>query len=394
MRNWKKLSSAALAAMVMATVMAGCGGGEKKADKAASDTIKIGSCFELTGNVAVYGKSANSGLKLAVEEINAKGGVNGKKLEIIESDNKSEPSESGNAYTKLITQNKVVAIVGPATSGCVAAGTPICEGSKIPQIAPCATAPGITVNNGKVRPFTFRACFIDPFQGKVMAEFADKTLKVKNVAILKDSSSDYAKGLADVFRKTMEAKGNKIAAEEAYLAKDVDFKAALTKLKASNPDAIYVPGYYEEVSKIIKQARELGITVPMMGADGWESPKLAEIAGAAALKDCYYVSAFSADDKDPSVQAYIKSYKAKYNATPDIFSMQGYNAGLILADALKRANGGDGAALAKAIETTKDLPVASGKITFDANHDPVMAALIIDFKDGKPSLKEKIALSK
>ena len=395
MRNWKKLSSAALAAMVMATVMAGCGGGEKKAEKAAaSDTIKVGACFELTGNVAVYGKSANSGLKMAVEEINAKGGVNGKKLEIIEADNKSEPSESGNAYTKLITQNKVVAIVGPATSGCVAAGTPICEGSKIPQLAPCATAPNVTVVNGKVRPFTFRACFIDPFQGRVMAEFADKTLKVKNVAILKDSSSDYAKGLADVFRKTMEGKGGKIVAEEAYLAKDVDFKAALTKLKGSNPDAIYVPGYYEEVSKIIKQARELGINVPMLGADGWESPKLAEIAGAKALKDCYYVSAFSTDDEDPSVQAFIKNFKAKYNSNPDIFSMQGYNAGLILADALKRANGGDGVALAKAIETTKELPVASGKITFDANHDPVMAALIIDFKEGKPSLKEKIALNK
>ena len=392
MRNWKKLSSAALAAMVMATVMAGCGGGDKKKDAAAGDTIKIGACFELTGNVASYGKGANMGLKMAVEEINAKGGINGKKITIIEADNKSEPSESGNAYTKLITQNKVVAIVGPATSGCVAAGAPICEGSKIPQMAPCATAPNVTVVNGKVKPYTFRACFIDPFQGKVMGEFANSTLKVKNIAILKDSSSDYAKGLAQVFRATVEAKGSKITTEEAYLAKDTDFKAALTKIKATNPDAIYVPGYYEEVAKVIKQARELGITVPMLGGDGWESPKLPEIAGAAALKDCYYVSAFSADDKDPSVQAFIKGFKEKYKADPDIFSMQGYNAGLILADALKRAKGTDGTALAKAIEATKDLPVASGKITYDANHNPVMAALIINFVDGKARLKEKIAL--
>lgn len=391
MRNWKRLTSAALAAMVLAAVAAGCGGGDKKKE-AASDTIKVGACFELTGNVANYGKAANMGLKMAIDEVNAKGGVNGKKLSIIEADNKSEPSESGNAYTKLITQNKVVAIVGPATSGCVAAGTPICEGNKVPQLAPCATAPGITVNNGKVRPFTFRACFIDPFQGKVMGEFANNSLKVKNVAILKDSSSDYAKGLAQVFRATFEGKGGKIVGEEAYLSKDTDFKAALTKLKASNPDAIYVPGYYEEVSKIIKQARELGITAPMLGCDGWESPKLAEIAGAAALKDCYYVSAFSADDKDPSVQNFIKAFKEKYKSEPDIFSMQGYNAGLVLADALKRANGGNGEALAKAIEATKDLPVASGKLTFDANHDPVMAALIINFENGKARLKEKIAL--
>ncbi len=381
----------AAGALVMGA-LTGCGGDKKKEAKPAGDTIKVGACFELTGNVAVYGKSANMGLKMAVDEVNAKGGINGKKIELVESDNKSEPSESGNAYTKLINKDKVVAIVGPATSGCVAAGAPICEGAKIPQIAPCATAPNVTFVNGKVKPFTFRACFIDPFQGKVMAAFTQKNLKVKNVAILMDSSSDYAKGLAQVYQATHEANGGKIVAKEAYLAKDVDFKAALTKIKATNPEAIYVPGYYEEVSKIIKQARELGINVPMLGADGWESPKLAEIAGAKALKDCYYVSAFSADDKDPSVQAFIKSFKEKFKSEPDIFSMQGYNAGLILADSLKRANGGDGTALAKAIEATKDLPVASGKITFDAHHDPVMAALIITFKEGKASLQEKIAL--
>ena len=390
MRSWKKLTSAALAAMVLAAVAAGCGGGEKK--KEAANDIKVGSCFELTGNVANYGKATNMGVKMAIDEVNAKGGINGKKITILEADNKSEPSESGNAYTKLITQNKVVAIIGPATSGCVAAGTPICEGNKVPQIAPCATAPGITVNKGKVRPYTFRACFIDPFQGKVMSEFAAKSLKVKNVAILKDSSSDYAKGLAQVFRANLESKGGKIVGEEAYLSKDTDFKAALTKLKAANPEAIYVPGYYEEVSKIVKQARELGIKAPMLGCDGWESPKLVEIAGAEALQGCYYVSAFSADDKDPSVQNFIKAFKEKYKADPDIFCMQGYNAGLVLADALKRSNGAAGEALAKAIESTKDLPVASGKMTFDANHDPVMAALIIGFENGKTRLKEKISM--
>lgn len=390
MRNWKKLASAALAAMVFATVMSGCGGEKKQ--EAAGDTIKVGASFELTGNVANYGKSILSGFKMAVDEVNAKGGVNGKKIAVIESDNKSEPSESGNSVTKLVTQDKVVAVVGPATSGCVAAAAPITTANKIPQIAPSATAPAITVENGKVKDFMFRACFIDPFQGQVMAEFANKTLGVKNVAVLFDSSSDYSKGLAEVFQKTLEGKGGKVVAKEAFLAKDVDFKATLTKIKATNPEAIYVPGYYEEVSKIIKQAREIGLNVPMLGCDGWESPKLAEIAGAAALKDCYYVSAFNAKDTDPSVQAFIKAYKEKYQKDPDIFAMQGYNAGLVLVDALKRAGSTDGTALAKAIAATKDLPVASGKLTFDANHNPIMSALIISLDNGVPTLKEKISL--
>ncbi len=391
MKTWKKLATAALAALVCASVLSGCGG-EKKQAADAGDTIKIGASFELTGNVANYGKSSLSGLKMAVDEINAKGGINGKKLTLVESDNKSEPSESGNSITKLVTQDKVIAVVGPATSGCVAAGSPITTANKIPHIAPAATAPGITVENGKAKEFMFRACFIDPFQGQVMATFASNTLKAKNVAILLDSSSEYSKGLADVFQKTLEGKGGKIVGKEAFLAKDLDFKASLTKLKAGNPDAIYVPAYYEEVSKIIKQAREIGINVPILGCDGWESPKLAEIAGKDALKDCYYVSAFSAQDNDPSVQAFIKAYKEKNQKDPDIFVMQGYNAGLILADAIKRAGTADGTKLAQAIAATKDLPVASGKLTFDANHNPVMPALIISLEGGVPNLKEKISL--
>ena len=391
MKKWKKLATAAMAAMLCASLLTGCGG-EKKQAADTGDTIKVGAAFELTGNVANYGKSTNEGLKLAIDELNKAGGVNGKKISLVESDNKSEPAESGNAVTKLITQNKVAAIVGPATSGCVNAATPIATSNKIPYIAPCATAPNITNDNGKVKEFVFRACFIDPFQGQVMAVFADKTLKVKNVAIFYDSSSDYSKGLAEVFQKTFEGKGGKIVAKEAFLGKDVDFKAALTKLKASNPDALYIPGYYEEVSKIIKQAREMGITCPLIGSDGWESPKLAEIAGKDALKDCYYVSAFNAKDEDPSVQDFIKKFKAKYQKDPDIFAMQGYNAGLILADAIKRAGTTDGTKLAKAIAETKDLQIASGKLTFDANHNPVMPALIIAIENGVPVLKEKISL--
>lgn len=393
MSKWKKFTSTCLVAALSTALLAGCGGEKKDSAAANADKYVIGASFELTGNVANYGKSTLSGLKLAVDQVNKAGGVNGKQLVVVESDNKSEPAESGNSVTKLITQDKVVAVVGPATSGCVFAATPVVTSNKVPLIAPCATAPAITVDNGQVKEFIFRACFIDPFQGRVMAEFADKTLGVKNVAILHDASSDYSKGLAEVFEKTLNEKGGKVVAKEAFLAKDIDFKAALTKIKAANPEAIYIPGYYEEVAKIIKQTREIGLNVPLIGCDGWDSPKLVEIAGPEALNNTYFSSAFSVQDQTESVQKFIADYKAMYQKDPDIFCMQGYNAGLVLADALKRAgDGADGTKLAAAIAATKDLPVASGKLTYDKDHNPIISAIIIEMKDGVQSFKEKISL--
>ena len=393
MSKWKKFTSACLVAALSTALLAGCGGEKKDSAAANADKYVIGASFELTGNVANYGKSTLSGLKLAVDQVNKAGGVNGKQLVVVESDNKSEPAESGNSVTKLTTQDKVVAVVGPATSGCVFAATPVVTSNKVPLIAPCATAPAITVDNGQVKEFIFRACFIDPFQGRVMAEFADKTLGVKNVAILHDASSDYSKGLAEVFEKTLNEKGGKVVAKEAFLSKDIDFKAALTKIKAANPEAIYIPGYYEEVAKIIKQTREIGLNVPLIGCDGWDSPKLVEIAGPEALNNTYFSSAFSVQDQTESVQKFIADYKAMYQKDPDIFCMQGYNAGLVLADALKRAgDGADGTKLAAAIAATKDLPVASGKLTYDKDHNPIISAIIIEMKDGVQSFKEKISL--
>lgn len=393
MSKWKKFTSACLVAALSTVLLAGCGGEKKDSAAANADKYVIGASFELTGNVANYGKSTLSGLKLAVDQVNKAGGVNGKQLVVVESDNKSEPAESGNSVTKLITQDKVVAVVGPATSGCVFAATPVVTSNKVPLIAPCATAPAITVDDGQVKEFIFRACFIDPFQGRVMAEFADKTLGVKNVAILHDASSDYSKGLAEVFEKTLNEKGGKVVAKEAFLSKDIDFKAALTKIKAANPEAIYIPGYYEEVAKIIKQTREIGLNVPLIGCDGWDSPKLVEIAGPEALNNTYFSSAFSVQDQTESVQKFIADYKAMYQKDPDIFCMQGYNAGLVLADALKRAgDGADGTKLAAAIAATKDLPVASGKLTYDKDHNPIISAIIIEMKDGVQSFKEKISL--
>ncbi|MDD4321177.1 MAG: ABC transporter substrate-binding protein [Acidaminococcaceae bacterium] len=391
MKAWKKAVGCTCAAMLMTTMFAGCGGAKK--DAAKSDEIVIGAHFELTGGVANYGKSTLNGVQLAIEQANAKGGVLGKKIKLVQGDNKSEPAEAGNIATKLITADHAVVLIGPATSGCVAASAPIATANKVPLMAPVATAPGITVGkDGKVKPFVFRACFIDPFQGKVMAVFAEKTLKVKKVAILFDSSSEYSKGLTAVFTKTLEANGGQVVDKEAFLAKDVDFKATLTKIKASNPEAIYVPAYYEEVSKIIKQAREVGLTCPILGSDGWDSPKLAEIAGKEALNNTYFCSAYSAQDKEPGVQNFIKAYKAKYNAEPDNFSIHGYDAALVVIEAIKRAGSTDGVKIAQELSRIKDFPVATGKFTVDADHNPVSGAVIIELKDGVQTFKEKITL--
>ena len=394
MKSWKKLASAALAAVVVAGLLGGCGGGDKKSGDAGKggNEFVVGVNAELTGNVANYGKSMKSGFELAVEEVNKAGGINGKKVRVVEADNKSEPSESGNAATKIVTKDKVVAVIGPATSGCVAAEEPILSSNKVPLIAPCATAPGITVDkSGKVKPFVFRACFIDPYQGEIMAKFASEDLKVKKVAILHDSSSDYSKGLTAVFTEKFKAAGGTITADEAYLAKDIDFKAALTKLKATNPDAIYIPGYYEEVAKIIKQAREIGLNVvPLLGCDGWDSPKLVEIAGKEATNKCYFSNAYTAEDKDPGVQKFISAYKAKFNKVPDVFALEGYNAGLVLFNALKTANSTDGTKIAEALAKTKDLQVANGKFSYDEKHNPVTTALVIELKNGVQTLNKKI----
>lgn len=378
MKSWKKSAMMAAMAVMLAS--------------SAYADVKVGACFEYTGGVAMYGQHISSGFELAAKEVNDKGGLWGKeKVVVVKADNKSEPGESGNAMTKLVFQEKVVAVCGPATTGCVMAAVPITYGAKVPHIAPSATGAAVTQFKGAVNPVMFRACFIDPFQGSVMAKFAAENKKTKNCAIYMDKSSDYAKGLAANFEKTLVAMGGKIVANEAYLAKDVDFKAALTRLKAANPEAIYVPGYYEEVSKIIKQARELGITVPMYGCDGWESPVLAEIAGKAALKNCFYVSAFSADDPDPSIKAFMDAFKAFKGEPADVFSQQGYNAGKVLFAAMEKAGkGAKGVDIAKAMAATKDLPIAGGTLTYDANHNPVMPGLIIDLSSGSAKLAAKV----
>ena len=378
----KKLAAVLAATMVMGGVLAGCGSSSN------SNEIKVGANFELTGNVANYGAASMRGFKLAIKEINDAGGVNGKKIVIAEADNKSEASEAVNAATKLISDDGAKVIVGPAVTANVIAESQVATENKIPVLAPDATSPDVTVENGKVKPFIFRSCFIDPQQGTVMAKFAGENLKAKTAVVYYDNSSDYSKSLAKVFQEKFEAAGGKVLMQEAFVAKDQDFKATLTKLKDANADIMFVPAYYEEVGKIVKQARELGMNMPILGTDGWDDKKVADIAGADALNNTYFST--HSPDKDESVKPFVDAYQKEYGEMPNVFAALGYDAGKLLADAIKRAGSDDPEKIRDALEQTKDLQVGTGTITMDKFHNPIKQAVILQNKDGDRVMVAKI----
>lgn len=374
---FKTMAAAICAASILIT---GCGGGSSTS----SDSIKIGALADLTGNNAIYGIGVMRGFKLAVKEINAAGGINGKQLVLAEADSKSEPSEASNAMSKVIDQDKVKVVTGLDTSSCSIAASSISEAAKVPYLAVTSTNPAVTVDkDGKTKPNTFRVCFIDPFQGTVGANFVINDLKARTAAIYIDNSSDYSKGLCEFFKKSFTEKGGTIVAEEAYLQKDTDFKAVLTKIKAANPEVVYVPGYYDEVGKIVKQARELGITAPFVGADGWDSSKMIEIAGAEALNNTYFTNHYSPDSDSPKSKAFVAAFEKEYNQRPDAMSVLGYDAMMLMADAIKRAGSDDSAKVSKALAETKNFEAVTGNLTIDEQHNPVKSATIIEYKDGK-----------
>ena len=386
-----KLASMIACGLLAGTLFTGCGGGDSAGggSNADSNEIVVGSNFELTGNVAQYGANANNGFKLAIKEINDAGGINGKKIRIVEADAKSDAAEAVNAAIKLISDDKVVALVGPAVTANVIAESQVATDNKVPVIAPAATNPDVTVENGTVKPFIFRACFIDPQQSEVMAQFARKDLEANKAVLYIDSSSDYSKSLGKIFKERFEADGGVVVMEEAFLAKDQDFKAALTKIQTANADVIFVPAYYEEVGKIVKQARELGITAAILGTDGWDDTKVIEIAGKDALNNTFFCThCFEGED---SMQNFIKAYQNEYLAEPNAFAALGYDAGKMLINAIER--GGDNPEkIRENIENIADLQVGTGKITMDAaTHNPIKGIVIIETKDGVRELRTKIA---
>ena len=355
---------------------------------AAPDTIKVGEYASITGKEASLGQSSHQGTVLAVETINAAGGVLGKKLELITEDTQSKAGESGTAVRKLISRDKVVAILGEVASSRSLEGAPVAQRAKVPMITPASTNPKVT----EIGDYIFRVCFIDPFQGPVMAKFALNTLKAKRIAILSSSSSAYSVGLAKYFKEAFLAGGGQVVAEPKYAEGDKDFKAQLTSIKAAGVDAIFSPGYYNEGALIVKQARDLAITVPVFGGDSWEAEALMELGGK-AVEGAFLCSHYSPQDPSPRVQEFVSAYKARWGNgfAPDSNASLGYDSVLVLVDAIKRAGSTDRTKIRDALAVTKNFPAVTGNITINEKRDASKNAVIITVKNGEFQFVESIA---
>jgi branched-chain amino acid transport system substrate-binding protein len=345
--------------------------------QSSGDVIKIGDVGSMTGEEASFGISTHQGVELALKQINAAGGVKGKQLQEVLVDDQGRPDEAATAVTKLITQNGVSAIIGEVASSRSLAMAPIAQRYKIPMITPTSTNPDVT----KKGDYIFRACFIDSFQSKVMARFALDNLKLKKFAILRDVKNDYSVGLSNLFTQYVKEGGGTITIDQSYSAGDKDFKGQLTAIRATNPDAIYVPGYYGDVVLIGRQARELGIKAPMMGGDGWDSPKLKEIGGE-ALNGYYISNHYSTGDKNPKTQDFVAKYKSTYGNLPDSMAALAYDATFMLADAMNRAKSLSPSDVRDALAATKDFDGITGKISMGADRNPVKSAVILKLVNG------------
>jgi len=361
------------------------GGGEGGRSTSSTGDILIGHFASMTGDTATFGVSADEGIQLAKDEINAAGGVLGRKIKVITEDDRSLNDEAKTTVQKLIGRDHVVALLGEIASSRSIAGAPIAQDERVPMLSPGSTNPKVT----EIGDYIFRACFIDNFQGTAVAKFAMGDLKAKRFAILYANNSDYSVGLRKYFRDAVTAGGGQIVADLTYQEKsDVDFKGQLTKIRDANPDAIFVPGYYTEAALICQQARELGIKAPLMGGDGWDSDQLVAI-GKGAVEGCYFANHYAAEEDRPEVQKFVQSYRARYKnpdgspKTPDAMAILGYDAMRLMADAIKRAGGTEGTKIRDALAATKDFPGASGSITIDENRNAKKPIIILKITNGQ-----------
>ena len=371
MKSPKSLFAVAAALSVFALLPSCKSGG--------GDTIKVGEFASLTGKEATFGTSAHEGTQLAIEQTNAAGGVMGKKLELLTEDDQTKPGEPANAVNKLISKDGVVAVLGEVASSRSLEAAPICQQNQIPMISPASTNPAVT----KEGDFIFRVCFTDTFQGAALANFASGTLKAKKVAVLTDVKSDYSKGLAKSFKEKYASNGGALGIQLDFNGGDKDFKGQLTAIKSDGADAIFLPGYYNDVALICIQAKQLGMNIPIFGGDGWESDRLLTI-GKDAVEGHYFSTHCSPDQGTPEMAAFVKAYKERYNGkTPDAMAILGYDSAMVLVDAMKRAGSTDGHALRDAIAATKDFRGASGTFSLNADRDADKALVFIQIKDGK-----------
>lgn len=372
-----------LALILVLSLLVGCGG--QDSNKGNENEIRIGLNYELSGNVASYGQQSVDGIMMAFDEINANGGIDGKQIVPVKIDNKSDAQEATSVATRLMTQENIVAALGPATSGDFMATIPVAMQNQIPVISSSATADyGVTVdNNGNVNEFVFRTCYTDAFQGVTLANFSINNLNATKAVIVKDNSSDYGKGLAENFRATFEAAGGTIVAEEGYVAKEKDFNAILTSIRGKEFDVLFIPGYYEEAGLIIKQARELGIDVPILGADGFGAPELTTLAGAENLTNVYFSNHYSSLGDNPKVTEFVEAFKAKYNGNePSAFNALGYDLGYFIADAIERAGSTDPVEIKDALKATKDFDGVTGIVTVGEDHNAIKSAFVVELENG------------
>lgn len=355
-------------------LMSGCT--KKSAD--AGNEILVGEYGSLSGSEATFGISTSEGVNLAFAEKNKAGGIKGKQIKLITLDNQGKPEEARAAVQRLVTQDRVVAVIGEVASSRTLAAAPVAQQYKVPMISPSSTNPKVT----EVGDYIFRVCFIDPFQGLVMAKFAHQEIKKQRVAILRDVKSDYSTGLADVFSTEFKKMGGEIVADESYQAGETDFKAQLTQIKGKRPEAIFVPGYYTEVGLIARQARQLGMTVPLLGGDGWDSEKLSEL-GQDAIKGSYFSNHYTTESTDPVVVEFIKKYREVYKGkTPDGLAALGYDAAKILIEAMERAPEITPLAIRDEIAKTKNFTGVTGVISIDEKRNATKSAVVVQV-DGK-----------
>jgi branched-chain amino acid transport system substrate-binding protein len=380
----KRLLAAALAATMVAASVTGCAqsgdaGSQGSGDAAGGDTVKIGGLAPLTGNVSVYGIATNNGIKLAVDEINKAGGVLGKKIEYVPYDEKGDAIEAVNAYNKLVQDDKVVALIGDVTSKPTIAVAQKAVKDGLPMITATGTAADITKAGDNV----FRACFIDPYQGELMAAYAARKLNAKTAAIIYDNGDDYSTGVANAFEEAAKSEGITITNKEAYQSGAMDFKTQLTKIKASNPDVVMIPVYYSDVALIAVQAKDIGLKAKLLGADGWDGVlEKIDKSNQDAVKDCYFCSQYSAESTDPKLQDFLKKYKETYKADPNMFAVLGYDAMGMMAAAINKAGSTDSDKIISALKAL-EYKGLTGNTTFDENRNPVREAVITTITDGK-----------
>ena len=368
----------------LAIALSAACGGEKPPESQGG--IKIGFFGALTGPTATFAISGRNGALLAADEISRAGGVLGRPIALLSEDDRGEAAEAASVVSKLITRDHVVALIGENVSSRSLAAAPIAQSYSVPMVSPTSTNVEVT----KKGDYIFRACFIDSYQGQVLATFARRNLKAQTATILIDSRSDYSVGLAEAFRQAFTAQGGTVLTESKYAEGDSDFSAQLTAIRPSNPDVLFIPGYYTDAGLIARQSRSLGMKATLLGADGWDSPKLVEIGGE-AMEGAYLSNHYSVDDPAPAVRKFVDAYKAKYGVEPDSIAATSYDSMRLIADAITRAGSTEGKRIRDALASTKDFAGVTGTISMDADRNPIKPAVVLRVEGGRFRFADSVA---